>query len=46
VSHQLRRDITSYVAVAARGDSGGRQAAARAEIDCAAIDASVARGFG
>jgi hypothetical protein len=46
VSHQLRQDIASYVAVAARGDSGGRQAAASAEIDCAAIDAPVARGFG
>ena len=45
VSHQLRQDIASYVAVAVRGDSGARQAAARAEIDCAAIDAPVARGF-
>jgi len=45
VSRQLRQDIGSYVAVAARGDSGARQAAARAEIDCAAIDAPVAPGF-
>lgn len=46
VSRQLRQDIASYVAVAARGDSDARQAAARAEIDCVSIDAPVARGFG
>jgi hypothetical protein len=47
VSDQLRQDIASYVTLAARGSSGGaHHAAAGAEIDCAAIDALVAPGFG
>lgn len=46
VSDQLRHDIAGYVALAAHGDSRTRHAAARAEIDCASIDAPVAPGFG
>jgi hypothetical protein len=45
VSHQLRQDIATYVALAAHGSNGAHRAAASAEIDCAAIDAPVARGF-
>jgi len=46
VSRQLRQDIASYVALAARADSDARHVAGRAEIDCASIDAPVAPGFG
>jgi len=46
VSHQLRQDIAKYVMLAARGSSAAHHAAAGAEIDCAAIDAPVAEGFG
>src|SRR5207244_3972032 len=46
VSKQLRHDIASYVALAARGDGDARLVAGRAEIDCASIDAPVAPGFG
>jgi hypothetical protein len=45
VSHQLRQDIASYVALAAANASGGQQAATRAESDCASISAPVAPGF-
>jgi hypothetical protein len=46
VSHQLRQDIASYVMLAVRGSSSAHHAAASAEIECAAIDAPVAPGFG
>lgn len=45
VSDLLRRDIASYVVMAARGDRDAHHAAARAEIDCASIGAAVAPGF-
>lgn len=46
VSEQLRRDIASYVALAAQGDGNARSAAGKAEIDCASIGAPVTPGFG
>ncbi|HEX5188280.1 MAG TPA: hypothetical protein VFW16_01975 [Streptosporangiaceae bacterium] len=45
VSHPLRQDIAGYVARAATHSSGARQAAAKAESDCASISAPVAPGF-
>jgi hypothetical protein len=45
VSHQLRQDIAGYVARAATHAGGALQAAAKAEADCASIDAPVAPGF-
>jgi hypothetical protein len=46
VSEQIRQDIATYVALAAQGVSGADDAAAKAENDCASIDAPVAPGFG
>ncbi len=45
VSRQLRQDIASYAARAVTHASGTLQAAAKAEADCASIDAAVAPGF-